>query len=131
MLPRSLDPARLVAVPGVRHLFRYPLHDDDFFGPLGERVESCEEFIRVRGDLEEPLLEIARFDRRPSGGAGADALFGDTGPDSLSGGPGDDVLDGGSGIDHLDAGPGVGCLLGRPQPADPPVGDQHRHPGRQ
>ena len=30
MLPRSLDPARLATVPGVRHLFRYPLHAGDF-----------------------------------------------------------------------------------------------------
>jgi len=29
-LPASLDVERLAAVPGLRHWFRYPLHDGDF-----------------------------------------------------------------------------------------------------
>ena len=35
MLPPSLDPARLGALPGFRHWFRYPLHARDFHALRG------------------------------------------------------------------------------------------------
>src|SRR5204862_975781 len=51
------------------------LHDPDALGPRGQRVEVLQQFVRVRGDAEEPLLEIAAFDRRST--APADTPFDD------------------------------------------------------
>ena len=48
-----------------------PLHDHDFLGPLGQRVEALEQFIGVRRDPEEPLLEIARHHGRSAAPARA------------------------------------------------------------
>ena len=52
------------------------LHHDDFLRPLGQRVEPLQQLVRVGRDLEEPLLEIARDDRRSAAPARAvDDLF--------------------------------------------------------
>ncbi len=40
------------------------LHDDDFLRPVGQRLEALQQIVGVRRDAEEPLLEIARYDRR-------------------------------------------------------------------
>ena len=48
-----------------------PLHHDDLLGPLGQRLEALQQLVGVRGDPEEPLLQIARHDRRPAAPAGA------------------------------------------------------------
>ncbi len=46
------------------------LHDADLFRPAVERVEAVEQLLRHRRDLEEPLRQVALFDRR----AGAPAM---------------------------------------------------------
>ncbi len=40
------------------------LHRQNFFGPLGQRAGGVQQFIGVRSDAEEPLLEIAGLDGR-------------------------------------------------------------------
>ena len=63
---RELDARALGAADPV------PLHHDDFFRPLGERLEARQELVGIGGDAEEPLLQIAG--RRPSAAAPAGAV---------------------------------------------------------
>ncbi len=52
------------------------LHDAHFFRPAVERVERAEQLVREGGDPEEPLGELALFDRRAGAPAAAvDHLF--------------------------------------------------------
>ena len=39
------------------------LHETDFFRPALETIEACEQVVRIVGDLEEPLGELAALDR--------------------------------------------------------------------
>ena len=73
-----------VAAAGDRELYArafraadpVPLHDDDLLGPCRQRLESFQQFVGVRRDAEEPLLQLARDDGRATAPAGAvDHLF--------------------------------------------------------
>ncbi len=57
------------------------LHHDDLLGPLRQRLEAGQQFVRVLGDPEEPLFQLPRHDRRPAPPAGAvdDLLVGQDG----------------------------------------------------
>ena len=58
-----------------------PLHRQNLLGPGREPGRRLEELVSVRGDPEEPLLEVARFDRRAAAPAAAvhDLLVGENG----------------------------------------------------
>ncbi len=47
------------------------LHREHLLGPLGEAVGGVEQLVGVGGDAEEPLLQVARLDRRPAAPAAA------------------------------------------------------------
>ena len=47
------------------------LHDDDFFGPVGQRLEAGQELVGVLRDAEEPLLQLACDDHRAAAPAAA------------------------------------------------------------
>ena len=48
-----------------------PLHRQNLVGPAREPVRRIEELVGVGGNPEEPLLEVARFDRRAAAPAAA------------------------------------------------------------
>ena len=48
-----------------------PLHRQHFFGPLAQLLDALQQVVRVVRDLEKPLLEIARRDRRAAAPAAA------------------------------------------------------------
>ena len=41
-----------------------PLHRDHFVRPVRQRVQAFQQLVRVRGDAEEPLIELTRDDGR-------------------------------------------------------------------
>ena len=57
------------------------LHRQHFVGPLAQLLDALQQIVRVLRDLEEPLLEIARRDRRAAAPASAvdDLLVGEDG----------------------------------------------------
>ena len=57
------------------------LHRQYFFGPLAQTLDALQQIVRVLRDLEEPLLQISRRDRRAAAPAPAvhDLLVGEDG----------------------------------------------------
>ena len=43
-----------------------PLHGQHLGGPLVEPIDAVEQTVGVLGDAQEPLIEVARLDRRPA-----------------------------------------------------------------